>query len=172
MVDGVQRMVRLAIADKAKFKLAAEGKMIAKGPTVKDRNARVERAILKSLPQVISSIEEEQNSQETPKVAALQKKALADFKPKSSDTHRSDKRRKNLRSKKDPKSVLKKQYLLAKKVLKFKRLKIVGTEVGDYEVSVTFKSVEGLENVVNLTKMCVLCTCEIHADKYFCPEIV
>ena len=45
LVDGVQRMVRLAIADKAKFKLAAEGKMVAKGPTVKDRNARVERAI-------------------------------------------------------------------------------------------------------------------------------
>ena len=43
---------------------------------------------------MVSSLEEEVNSQETPSVDRnLKEKALEDFKPRSSDTHRSDKRR-------------------------------------------------------------------------------
>ena len=173
LVDGVQRMVRMAIGDKAKFQLAADGKIATKGPTVKDRNVRVERGMLRGLPQVVSSIEEELNSQTSTKDdRVLQEKALADFQPKSSDTHRSDKKRNILKSRKVSKPVFKKQYLIVKKSLKFRRLTVLGSDVDDNEVSVTFNSGDGLENVVNISTLSVLCTCEQHADKHFCPEIV
>ena len=88
-------MVRVSIADKSRFQWAADSVMVSSGPSVLDRKLRVERNLLKSLPGVVSSIEEEVLSQETVRIDDdLKKRALEEFKPKSSDTHRSDKKRK------------------------------------------------------------------------------
>ena len=113
-------MVRSAIVDKARFTLASDGRMINKGPTVQDRKIRVERAMVKSLPEVVSTIEEEQYNQENPEVdAELKKKALDDFRPKSSDTHRSDKKRRSVKSMEVPVRLYKrKEYLKSKKNLR------------------------------------------------------
>ena len=175
LVDGVQRMVRTAINDKAKFSLAADGVMVNKGPTVQDRKVRVERALLKSLPEILSSIDQEENSQATPAMdEELKKKALEDFKPKTSDTHRSDKKRKSTKLKQGPpeKSYKKKELLKSKRSLKQVGLSLVSADVSDNEIIATFRRRIGLEETVTIVRDSVLCTCSEHDKNYFCPEIL
>ena len=52
------------------------------------------------------------------------------------------------------------------------KLNILKFEVSEQDVTVTFKNGLGLENTVNITSGCVLCTCSDHNSNYFCPEIV
>ena len=173
LISGVQRMVRASVSDKAKFKLAAGGRMVNKGPTVKDRQVRVERGMLKNLPEVISSIEEEVNSQESPNDDNnLKDKALDDFAPRASDTHRSDKKR---RTKKSivavSKSFKRSEYLKVKK--QNDNLSVLHFDSNEHEVLVTFKRLEvGIENTVTVTQDCVTCTCTEHDANYYCREIV
>ena len=173
LIAGVQRMVRMSIADKAKFQLAEDGVMLNRGPSVKARKVRVEKSLIKSLPEIVSSIEEEANSQESPVDKDLKDKALEDFMPKPSDTHRSDKKRKNVKSAEGVKKTkVKVKYLKVKKSLHFMKLNILKFEISEQDVTVTFKNGLGLENTVNITSGCVLCTCSDHNSNYFCPEIV
>ena len=175
LVRGVTKMVRDAIADKAKFKLAADGRMVSRGPTVKERKIRVENYLINSLPDVVSSIEEEVLTQEAcDDDDYLKTKALEDFKPKSSDTHRSDKRRMGNKKTKPPsKNNFKKNgFLKAKKCVNAKGLSVISSNVSDDEVLVVFKSEVGLENTVTVTQEKVHCTCIEHDKNYFCPELV
>ena len=173
LIPGVTRMLRVAIADKAKFQLAAESIMLNKGPTVNDRKVRVERAMVKNLPEIISSIQEEVNSQGVPENDLLLKeKALDDFKPKSSDTHRSDKKRRIPRDKKPEKFYKQLELRKVQKSLKFKNLIVIAIEKTASDVTVTFKSSLELDNTVNVTRDVILCTCSDHDANYFCAEIV
>ena len=167
-------MVRSAILDKARFTLVLDGRMINKGPTVQDRTIRVKRAMVKSLPEVVSTIEEEQYNQENPEVdAELKKKALDDFRPKSSDTHRSDKKRRSVKSMEVPVRLYKrKEYLKSKKYLRVKELVLFNIDVSEEEIVATFRSKIGIEETVTITMSSVVCTCTDHDKNYFCSEIV
>ena len=173
LIAGVQRMVRNAIADKSKFKLAEDNVMVNKGPDVKDRRVRVEKSLLKSLPEIVTSIQEECEIQsQKPKADdMLKEKALEDFKPKASDTHRSDKKRITKRKQVRKKVPGSKGFLKLRKIMKQKKVTQVQHEISQTEVTVTFKTSIGIENTVTLSDDGVLCTCVDHADNYFCPEI-
>ena len=174
LVDAVQRMVRSAINDKGKFNLAANGQMVNRGPTVKDRKIRVERALVKSLPEIVTSIRMENKSQHTPvEDDLLKQKALNDFKAKTSDTHRSDKKRRATKSqKKNVKTFKKKELAMAKRSRTQKGLSLVSGDSDKNEVIVTFSTNIGIEETVTIVQDSVMCTCDEHDKNYYCSEIV
>ena len=173
LIAGVQRMIRNSIADKSKFKLAANSVMVNNGPSVTARKVRVERSLMKSLPEIISSINEEHNSQEEPDDEKLKKKALEDFKPKSSDTHRSDKKRRTIKPTQSMKVLSgNKAYGKVKKSLRFNKSVLFKYEVSVDEVSVSFRTSIGIENTLTVSQDCVLCTCMDHSQNYFCADIL
>ena len=80
-----------------------------------ERRIRVERALLKDMPEVVSSVEDEYISQDATEDEILKKKVLKDFKPKSSDTHRSDKKRRAAKPTQETRKIFKKgEYMKVK----------------------------------------------------------
>ena len=135
LIEGVHKLIRNAIVDKAKFRLAAEGKNISKGPTCSDRESRVEKAQSKVMVKVVESLEEMvslRGSQDSENdTDDYKENALSDFKSKHSDTHRPDKVRKTVRRKpglerpalKEKNKLLEKNTLEKESVWELKRCK-------------------------------------------------
>ena len=79
---------------------------------------------------------------------------MEEFKPKSSDTHRSDKKRNVGSSKKIEKKTFKKgNYLKVKKSIKFLDMELLTVDYSEDDVTVTFKRGVGLEHTVNITQI-------------------
>ena len=178
LMDGVGKIVRGSIADKAKFKLAQAGSNVNKGPTAKDRKTRVEHAGNKVIIQVVDSLEEmvsldSQDSKSRSDVS-LKKKALDDFKSKNSDTHRADKKR-NLRPAKSVKDKIYNQKNLnkAKNKLKHEKLEVIAKEDSPTDIIITVKNQLGELNYVSFSiGVPVTCTCPDHSQSFYCVEIL
>lgn len=153
LIEGVHKLVRSAIVDKAKFELAAGGRNVSKGPTVRDRQSRVEKAQAKVMVDVVESLEEmrslhgSQDSEVSLDSDYYKEKALADFKSKQSDTHRPDKVRRKV----------------SKKVLTKK----------DVQKNITCKDRDGLSKVWKIMKLkkkvkCSSCKVSLSAGTLCC----
>ena len=179
LMDGVSRMVRTAIADKAKFKLARAGVNVNKGPTAKTRESRVENAGNKVMIQVVDSLEEmvsinaNELADNVDKDAILKSEALADFKSKNSDTHRSDKLRKSKRGCVKKTRIFNRVALVkAKMKLKEEKLLIVHKDESEDDITVTVKNSLGIENFVNFSPLGITCTCPDHSSSLYCVDIL
>ena len=179
LMDGVSRMVRTAIADKAKFKLARAGANINKGPTAKTRQSRVENAGNKVISQVVESLEEmvsvntDELTDNVDKDALLKSEALADFKSKNSDTHRADKLRKSKRGGVKKTRIFNRVALVkAKMKLKEEKLLIVNKDESDADIVVTVKNSLGIENFVSFSSFGIICTCPDHSSSLYCVDIL
>ena len=178
LMDGVGRIVRGSIADKAKFKLAQAGSNVNKGPTAKDRKTRVEHAGNKVILHVVDSLEEmislDSQDSESRSDVSLKKKALADFKSKNCDTHRADKKR-NLRQAKFVKERIYNQKNLnkAKNKLKQEKLEVIDKEESLTDIIITVKNQLGELNYTSFSiGGPITCTCPDHSQSFYCVEIL
>ena len=99
LIEGVNKLVTGAIADKGRFNMVVAGKNVNKGPTSEERKIRVEKANKKVVVDAVESLEQmvsirKSGGPSNLKGGDFKKEALETFKSKMSDTHRSDKLRK------------------------------------------------------------------------------
>ena len=175
LIEGVNKLIRSTIADKAKFKLAVAGKLVSKGPTVQDRQTRVEKAQHKVMVNVVESLEEmislngsQDLSNNSDQDQVLKEKALHDFKSKKSDTHRPDKTRKSPAVSAEPS----KEVIECRKVIKKEGFKVVNKVDAELDITVVVTNSLGQENIVTFSKSDVSCTCEKDSSAVLCAHVV
>ena len=173
LIEGVRKLISSTIVDKAKFKLVVAGKQVNKGPTVQDRQTRVEKAQNKVLVNVVESLEEMislNDSQEESTNSSgdvLKKKALDDFKSKKSETHRSDKvRRLPVLSKKLAEN--NQEIIASRKKIKKEALKLINKVDNDSDFIVEITNNLGQNYFVSFSKSVMTCSCGENVSTGLC----
>ena len=173
LMDGVRKLVRSTISEKARFKLAKFGNLVSKGPTAKAREKRIEIVANKDLSNEIDSLEEMVNIQNEKDEDELKQKALADFKSKNSDTHRSDKVRKSKKEASVKTQIYNRRSLAkAKRKLKEEQLFIVEKNVSENDVVIKLVDKLGIEKFVNISLNGVTCTCPDFFSSFYCVDVL
>ena len=102
----------------------------------------------------------------------MKQKALADFKSKNSDTHRSDIRKSKKEASVKTQIYNRRSLAKAKRKLKEEQLFIVEKNVSENDVVIKLVDKLGIEKFVNISLNGVTCTCPDFFSSFYCVDVL